>query len=237
VAQVRFASKPGCIPAPMQLPLYLDEQGDPTKFLEALQRRINEGYQIASVDVFTDKNGKSYGSIAYNPVKDGMDVRVQNIAVDVASGGDPTQGGNGWETLGTIVGAADLSYETTVNGVNLVANTFKGTSVVTDLGKLGVTLGTYGKLTVEAGSKILTGVGVFIPLADMYFNPNADYLSDGTDAVMAAVAFIPGVGWIVSGTYFIANIVMKGETGKSIGDHLADPAVQEAMSHWIDTPL
>ena len=43
----------------------------------------------------------------------------------------------------------------------------------------------------------------------MAFNKNADYWSDGTDAVMGAVAFIPGIGWIISGAYFIANTAVQ----------------------------
>ncbi len=99
-------------------------------------------------------------------------------------------------------------------GVPTRLSTFKGTSTeVTNLGKLGVNLGNYGKLTVEAGGKILTGAGVLIPIADMAFNPNADYWSDGTDAVMGAVAFIPGVGWIISGVYFIGNTAIQVRQG------------------------
>jgi hypothetical protein len=145
-----------------------------------------------------------------------------------------------WEKAGTILAAADLSYESTIHGVNFAANTFRGSAAVTDLGKLGLNIGNLGKLTVEAGGKILTGAGVLIPIADMAFNKNADYWSDGTDAVMGAVAFVPGVGWIISGAYFVANIAVQGATGKSIGQHIGDfvnkPEVQAGIAAWQAIP-
>jgi hypothetical protein len=33
-------------------------------------------------------------------------------------------------------------------------------------------------------------------------------------------AFIPGVGWVISGVYFISNTIIKDNTGKSIGDYI-----------------
>jgi hypothetical protein len=124
--------------------------------------------------------------------------------------------------------------ETTIHGVNFLANSFKGSStLVTDLGKSGLNIGEYGKFTLNAAGKTLTAAGVLIPLIDMSTNPNADYWSDGTDAVMAAVGFVPGVGWIISGIYFFANTATESLTGESIGDHLRDglsnPNVQNSM--------
>lgn len=40
------------------------------------------------------------------------------------------------------------------------------------------------------------------------------------DVVMGGVAFIPVVGWGISATYFVSNLVTIGITGQSIGDHL-----------------
>lgn len=49
--------------------------------------------------------------------------------------------------------------------------------------------------------------------------------SRSLDVIMGGVAFIPGVGWVASGTYFIGNLITIGITGQSIGDH-----IQEAIS-------
>lgn len=37
---------------------------------------------------------------------------------------------------------------------------------------------------------------------------------------MGGVAFVPGVGWAISGTYFVSNLVWTGGAGQSIGDSL-----------------
>ncbi len=40
------------------------------------------------------------------------------------------------------------------------------------------------------------------------------------DVVMGGVAFIPVVGWGISATYFVGNLITIGVTGQSIGDHI-----------------
>ena len=57
---------------------------------------------------------------------------------------------------------------------------------------------------------------------------------------MSGVAFILGIGWIISGIYFIANTVIENATGKSIGDHLGDalhnPTIQKSLSDMATMP-
>ncbi|KXH79542.1 hypothetical protein [Chryseobacterium kwangjuense] len=40
------------------------------------------------------------------------------------------------------------------------------------------------------------------------------------DAVVTGVSFAPGWGWVVGGVFFGADMITKGVTGQSIGDHL-----------------
>ncbi|GEN70602.1 DUF6443 domain-containing protein [Chryseobacterium lathyri] len=40
------------------------------------------------------------------------------------------------------------------------------------------------------------------------------------DAAVTGVSFVPGWGWVVGGVFFGADMVTKGITGQSIGDHL-----------------
>ena len=40
------------------------------------------------------------------------------------------------------------------------------------------------------------------------------------DATITAVSFVPGWGWVVGGVFFGADMITKGVTGQSIGDHL-----------------
>ncbi len=53
--------------------------------------------------------------------------------------------------------------------------------------------------------------------------------SNVLDASIGAISFIPGWGWLVGGTYFGADMITKGITGKSIGDHV-DQFVEEKFN-------
>lgn len=44
-------------------------------------------------------------------------------------------------------------------------------------------------------------------------------VNTGTDVIVCAIGFVPGVGWIVSGIYTVANTVVTATTGKSIPEH------------------
>jgi len=46
--------------------------------------------------------------------------------------------------------------------------------------------------------------------------------SNTLDMVFGAAGFIPGVGWVISGSYFIINTGVMLYTGKSIGEHFDD---------------
>ncbi|MCD4747441.1 MAG: FG-GAP-like repeat-containing protein [Bacteroidales bacterium] len=61
-------------------------------------------------------------------------------------------------------------------------------------------------------------VGFFVSGADIAVN--GVNMSNSLDLIMGGVAFIPGVGWAISGTYFIANIATQLTTGQSIGEHI-----------------
>jgi hypothetical protein len=41
-----------------------------------------------------------------------------------------------------------------------------------------------------------------------------------SDFAMGLTTFLPGVGWAISGVYFISNVAVESFTGKSIGEHL-----------------
>jgi len=70
----------------------------------------------------------------------------------------------------------------------------------------------------------LVVVGGLIAVGDMCIN--GINISNSLDLTMTAVNFIPGVGWVISGTYFLANFVTQLSTGQSIGQHI---------QNWIST--
>jgi len=47
-------------------------------------------------------------------------------------------------------------------------------------------------------------------------------LANGIDGVMGLTSFVPGVGWAISGTYFLTNTIIESTTGKTIGQHFDD---------------
>ena len=57
--------------------------------------------------------------------------------------------------------------------------------------------------------------------------------SRSLDVIMGGVAFIPGVGWAISGTYFVSNLITIGITGQSIGDHIQGALTgQDGTKTW-----
>jgi RHS repeat-associated protein len=63
----------------------------------------------------------------------------------------------------------------------------------------------------------LAFVGVGINAYDMW--DNGINVSNSMDMAMIAVGVIPGVGWIISGAYFIADTATMLSTGQSISQH------------------
>jgi len=70
----------------------------------------------------------------------------------------------------------------------------------------------------KVGGNILGGLGVAVSIYDM--TQNGVNWSNSIDAIMGATTFIPGVGWIISGSYFTASFATELITGKSISEHI-----------------
>ena len=49
---------------------------------------------------------------------------------------------------------------------------------------------------------------------------NGINVENSLNLVMGAVGMFPGVGWIISTSYFVANAGVELSTGMSIGEHL-----------------
>lgn len=60
-------------------------------------------------------------------------------------------------------------------------------------------------------------VGAGISAYQFYQDPT---YANAFDGAMGATAFIPVVGWAVSGTYFIANTLTTAISGQTIGEHI-----------------
>lgn len=51
---------------------------------------------------------------------------------------------------------------------------------------------------------------------------------------MEGVSLISGPGWVIGGIYFISNVVIKGKTGASIGQHLGNFAKNLDITNQMD---
>jgi RHS repeat-associated protein len=71
------------------------------------------------------------------------------------------------------------------------------------------------------GAKIASRSFAYAGAAVSGINMVSDFRFANTfDFAMGMTTFIPGVGWAVSGVYFISNVAVESYTGKTIGEHL-----------------
>jgi RHS repeat-associated protein len=145
---------------------------------------------------------------------------------------------NGWNVAGHVLETSGMAWDLTRNGFNgaqRLANTWGNTSyVIQDLGKLKLLKG----VTFELAGKVLGGVSVGIAVIDI--GREGLNWSNGTDLGMAVVSFVPIVGWVISGSYFVVNGVVEQLTGKSLGQHLGDalhdPEISSSYQHQAQFP-
>lgn len=68
----------------------------------------------------------------------------------------------------------------------------------------------------------------------------------GTDVIICAIGFVPGVGWVISGVYTIANAVVTVTTKKTIPETVKDSLfevwynfnreLENRVRHWVQMP-
>lgn len=133
-------------------------------------------------------------------------------------------------------------YDASSTGLGFVENiTWKGMSTAVkskfawnNANRLAL-LGLKGSTSALYRNKIpgtLKGVGIGMGLFSLgvtgidIVNTGQLKASNILDASITCIGFIPGYGWIAGAVYFGADIVTKGLTGKSIGNHL-DEYIEE----------
>lgn len=85
---------------------------------------------------------------------------------------------------------------------------------------------------VKAGTKfgrVLGGVGLGLTAYDIY--DGGLNTSNSLDAAFGVIAFIPG-GAIISGAYFVTNLITIGITGQSIGEHFQESITGNGTKAW-----
>jgi hypothetical protein len=173
------------------------------------------------------------GTLLENGAAVTLNYSFQDVADDINSylssldGLNVTGGGQGegLDLAENTLGAFSLSYDLTIKGITgaqRLSNYATGANyAIQDISKMKLAnVGNLGKLTFEGTGTTLGLVGLGLTGADII--QNGLNWSNGTDAVMGLVAFIPVVGWAISGAYFLTNMIVQYETGESIGQHIGD---------------
>jgi RHS repeat-associated protein len=82
-----------------------------------------------------------------------------------------------------------------------------------------------GYASAAAKAKVLTRagnvvglIGVGMSIADM--SVNGVNAQNATDLTIGMLSFAPGIGWIIGGSYFIADIISKSATGNSLVENI-----------------
>ncbi len=75
----------------------------------------------------------------------------------------------------------------------------------------------------------LSGAIILIDVIDDH-EVRASHIINGG---MIIVAGVPVVGWMIGGSYFLADIATLAITGNSIGGHI-DNAIDEPLMSWTD---
>lgn len=57
-------------------------------------------------------------------------------------------------------------------------------------------------------------------------------LSTTLDALAAGAAFVPGAGWMISGGYFLTNLLWQGVTGQTIGESIQEAITGDGTQAW-----
>jgi hypothetical protein len=123
-----------------------------------------------------------------------------------------------------------------------VRTNFKSARTISEFNKLRPTqqawrqMATYGK----TGQAYMKGLNAFgkglgyaqgaVIIADVYTNSQIK-ASNVLDGIVTGVSFVPGWGWIAGGIYYGADLMTRGITGQSIGQHL-DNAVGGPLVVW-----
>ncbi len=124
---------------------------------------------------------------------------------------------NGLGTAHTIADLSVLSKDLTVQsikGSQKLANILSGTeSAIIDLDKAKLIKG----VTVEGAGRALGGAAVLYNVYQLGEHPS---IGRGIETVVSIVSLAPGWGWIVGGTYFLADMGWKSYSGKSIQESI-----------------
>jgi len=158
---------------------------------------------------------------------------------DRSNGGGGSGGGMGTLAItnftvgatGTFAGAMEAGWKYSSNAsqwssANTIARSLEDTGF--KVGARAIKNGLPKGL--KATGKLLGYASGVITVAEVLVNSQVN-ASNLLDVAVTGASFIPVVGWAIGGGYFVADMVTRGVTGQSIGDHLNN-AVGGSLYDW-----
>ena len=162
-----------------------------------------------------EKNDSLQWRVWVNPDSDFLGVDNQQYNGNVPTDPPVNNGLNWTDAAGGVINSFGLGTDITLYQIS------KGLTKALDAAKVGA----------KSFSTKLGVVGLAVSGYDIY--DQGLNTSRTLDVVMGGVAFIPVVGWGISGTYFVGNLITIGITGQSIGDHIQGGITgQDGTKSW-----
>jgi hypothetical protein len=194
---------------------------DPSAFFAGIEEAKSKGYIVGTANFFISNNGSLYGGLGYyDPSDETNPTFATNYRISENYSSDfghqetvfnNNQGSNGWQTANTVSEVATFSTDLTIHGTfgaQILANSLSNTSnEIINLGEKNLVKG----LSVEAASRYLGAASVGYNVVKLLDKPS---WGRGLETVISGVSLVPGWGWAVGATYFVADMISEGTTGK-----------------------
>jgi RHS repeat-associated protein len=194
------------------------------RVFDAINGILSKGYTVDAIRYETNSKGVFGASILYDNENGNFLIGRDFVRLpEYQSAVESLHSVTGLEVAGTVLGAGSVSLDLTkqgLMGLQQLANKLGGTKyLITNIGQYKLfKVGSLGEVNV---GNLGIGLGILsLTFTSINMWENGANWNNGTDALVGIVSFVPGVGWIIGGSYFFADMVVKSITGKSVGDFL-----------------
>ncbi len=197
-----------------------------------------DNVDVNRLTISHDDKGNMVGSVPMTVSSKWISVLSDDFWKSFGSGGNGKEGNGGFDFASNI----DDGLSLFVDGSTTLWNNFsnktqwsysykshqylknKGYNVKTSTIKNGI------PKSLKVTGKGLSYLDAAITVTDVVYNSQIN-ASHVLSATVTGLSFIPVVGWIIGGGYFVGDMITRGITGQSIGEHL-DSSVGVPLYNW-----
>lgn len=210
--------------------------------------KVNGGFKVFVDYAYTDFSsfngtGENGDEIHYTTVVKSKEIFIESFKGDASYKQQQNGGRSGFENTNLILGGLGNSlgaqYAIMEYGVR---TNFKSARTISQFNNLSpteqsrrmmATYGNDGRTLMKGMNNFGRGLGYaqgLVIAGDILVNQQikASHILDG---IITGASFIPGWGWAIGGTYFLADLITRGITKQSIGQHL-DNAEGGPLKEW-----